>query len=179
MCVIIDKNFFKSVFEKESENHDDFEPLYRWISEGDGRIVYGGSKYKEELNQSTKYLKIFKYFDTKRRVIKIPDEEVDEIQKIISKELDENIKPYISKHDFDENYNDPHIVSIVIASKCRIVCTNDGGLSDFLKMPQFYPEGVDIPKIYKHKSNKNLIKHDNIAECCKPCDKLQKVKFVT
>ena len=177
MCVIIDKNYFGSVFDKESINHDDFEPIFRWISEGFGRIVYGGSKYKSELKQSTKYLNLFRYYDTARRTVKIPDEEVDEIEKIIYKELKEKIKPNISKHDFSKKFNDPHIVSIAIASKCRIVCTNDKGLSDFLKMSQFYPLGVDIPKIYRNKSNRDLIKHDNIAECCKPCVKLRRVKI--
>lgn len=177
MCVIIDKNIFGSVFEKESKNHDDFEPIFRWISGGFGRIVYGGSKYKRELNQSTKYLRLFKRFNNARRIIKISDEKVDELEEKISKELEEKIKPNIPKHDFDENFNDPHIVSIAIISKCRIVCTNDGGLSDFLKMSQFYPQGVDIPKIYRNKSNRDLIKHDNIAEICKPSVKLQKVKI--
>jgi len=179
VCVIIDKNTFGPVFEKESKNHDDFEPIYRWVSKGFGKIVYGGSKYKKELYQSRKYTRLFKRYNTARRIIKISDEEVDEIEKIISKELEEKIKPNISNHDFDENFNDPHIVSIAIVSKCRIVCTNDKGLSDFLKMSQFYPQGVDIPKIYRNKSNRNLLNHDNIAEICKPCEKLQKVKSLS
>ena len=176
MCVIIDKNAFGPVFRRESENHDDFEPIYKWITEGFGKIVYGGSKYKRELHESRKYMKIFKHFDTARRVIKIPDEDVDKIEKKISKTLEEEIKPKISKYDFDERFNDSHIVSIAIVSKCRIVCTKDGGLSDFLKMSQFYPKSVAIPKIYRNKSNKYLLNHDNIAEICKPCVKLQKVK---
>lgn len=174
MCVIIDKNVFGDVFEKESKNHDAFEPICRWISEGFGRIVYGGSKYKSELNQSTKYLRLFKHYNDARRIIHISDEEVDETEKRISKELEEEM---ISKHDFENKFNDPHIVSIAIVSKCRIVCTNDKGLSDFLKMSRFYPQGADIPKIYRNKSNRDLIKDDNIAKACKPSEKLPKVKI--
>ena len=91
MCVIIDTNVFGDVFEKESKNHDDFEPICRWISEGFGRIVYGGSKYKSELNQATKYLKLFKHYNDARRIIKLSDEKVDEIEKMISKELEEEM----------------------------------------------------------------------------------------
>ena len=176
MCVIIDINVLGSVFRRESENHDDFEPIYRWISEGFGRIVYGGTKYKRELSKSRKYSRIFKHFNNARRVIKIPDEDVETIEKKISKELEEIIKPKISKHIFDERFNDPHIVSIAVVSKCKIVCTDDGGLSDFLKMSQFYPEGIALPKIYRNKSNRNLLNNNNIAEICKPCVKLRKVK---
>lgn len=179
MCVIIDKNTFEPVFRVESENHADFEPLYKWISEGFGKIVYGGSKYKEELRQSSRYLKIFKHFNTARRVIKISDEEVDKIEKKISKELEENIKPNISNYDFEKKFNDPHIISIVIVSKCRIVCTKDEGLSYFLKMSQFYPQGIAIPKIYRNKSNRNMLNNNNIAEICKPCIKVRKVKSLS
>ena len=131
------------------------------------------------MNQSTKYLRLFKRYNTARRIIKISDEKVDEIEKKIYKELEEKIKPNISKHEFEEKFNDSHIVSIAIVSKCKIVCTNDGGLSDFLKMTQFYPQGADIPKIYRNKSNRNLIKHDNIAEICKPSVKLRKLKSLS
>ena len=179
MCVIIDKNTFGSVFSKESENHDDFEPIYRWISEGFGKIVYGGSEYKRELNQSTTYLRIFRRFNDARRVVKISDEDVDETAKKISKELEEKIKPIISKHDFENKFNDPHIVSIAIVSKCGIVCTKDKGLSDFLKMSRFYPQGIAIPKIYRNKSNRNMLNDNNIAEICKPCVKLRKVKSLS
>ena len=177
MCVIIDTNVFGDVFEKESKNHDDFEPICRWISEGFGRIVYGGSKYKSELNQATKYLKLFKHYNDARRIIKLSDEEVDRIEKMISKELEEEINPIISKHDLENKFNDPHIVSIAIVSKCRIVCTKDKGLSHFLKMSRFYPQGAGIPKIYKNKSNRDLIKDDNIVEVCKPSEQLRKVKI--
>lgn len=174
MCVIIDTNVFGDVFEKESKNHDDFEPICRWISEGFGRIVYGGSKYKSELKQAKKYLRLFKHYNDARRIIPLSDEEVDETEKRISKELEEEM---ISKHDFENKFNDPHIVSIAIVSKCRIVCTKDKGLSDFLKMSRFYPKGAEIPKIYRNKSNRYLIKDDNIAEVCKPSEQLRKVKI--
>lgn len=176
MCVIIDKNTFGPVFEKESINHDDFEPIYKWVSEGFGRIVYGGTTYKKELKQSTKYMKLFKHYNDARRIIKISDEEVDEIEKQINTELEDKIRPTISDHDFKKKCNDAHIVSIAIVSKCKIVCTNDGGLSNLLRMSRFYPEGADVPKVYRHKSDRYLIKHDNIVKICKPCVKLKKVK---
>lgn len=168
MCIIIDTNIFADVFAKESANHSDFEPVFNWISEGYGKIVYGGTKYRKELYQTKKYVTIFRLFSDARRVVHIPDDLVDE------KENELRLK--IPEKDLNDKFNDPHIVAIVIVSKCKIVCTFDKGLSDFLKMSQFYPKSVDIPKIYRNISNKDILNQDNIADCCRPCEKLKKVK---
>lgn len=79
MCIIIDTNVFADVFTKESANHSDFEPVLNWIRKGYcGKIVYGGTTYKNELNQSKKYLTIFRLFSEVRRVVRIKDNLVDE-----------------------------------------------------------------------------------------------------
>lgn len=164
MCIIIDKNRFGPVFNGETPGHDEFKPILDWITKGNGKIVYGGKTYKKELKQSTKYHKIFRYFLTKGRVVMIPDEEVD----LIEEEL---IPIYKDTH----GYNDHHIVAIVIASKCRLVCTRDEGLIDYLKECQHYPNRFKKPLIYKNFSNKNLLTHSYIADVCKPCHKMKKI----
>jgi predicted nucleic acid-binding protein len=168
MCIIIDTNVFADVFSKESANHSDFEPVLNWIRKGHGKIVYGGTKYKNELNQSKKYVTIFRLFSDARRVVPISNNLVDE------KENELRLK--IPEKDLITKFNDPHIVAIVIVSKCKIVCTLDIGLSELLKISN-YPEGVDIPLIYSNKSNRDILNHNNIAECCKPCEKLRQVKL--
>ncbi len=52
MCIIIDANALPSVLKREPE----LCPVFNWINEGKGKIVYGGTKYKEELKkcQNTK-----------------------------------------------------------------------------------------------------------------------------
>jgi predicted nucleic acid-binding protein len=167
MCIIIDTNVFADVFTKESANHINFEPVFIWVSEGLGKIVYGGTKYKKELLQAKKYVKIFRLFSDARRVVHIPDDLVD----IKEKEL----RLKIPEKELNDKFNDPHIVAIVIVSKCKIVCTLDIGLSEFLKISD-YPADVDMPLIYSNKSNRDMLNHDNIVECCKPCEKLKKVK---
>ncbi len=63
--------------------------------------------------------------------------------------------------------NDPHIIAIVIVSKCCLVCTKDGALIKFLKDKTFYPKDVKIPRIYQREEHKNLLVDANIAPICK------------
>lgn len=169
MCVIIDKDTFAHIFRKNFKGHEHFEPVYIWISKGNGKIVYGGTKYLEELKQATRYHTIFNLFKTVRRAVEIDKNLVDE--------KEEELKSNVPKKDLDDRYNDTHIVSLVIVSKCKIVCTHDKGLSEFLKISAFYPEGVDIPLIYSNKSNKYMLNNDNIVDCCRPCEKLKQIKL--
>lgn len=152
MCIIIDTNVFADVFIKDSANHSDFEPVFNWISEGYGKIVYGGTKYNKELLQAKKFVKIFGLFSEARRVVHIQDDLVDIKENELSSKIPEK--------DLNDKFNDPHIVAIVIVSKCKIVCTLDTGLSEFLKISDYYPEGVDIPLIYSNKSNRYMLNHN-------------------
>ena len=51
MCLIIDANCFGCVFNKNAKEHDRFVPVYNWLMSGyGGRLIYGGSKYKKEVD---------------------------------------------------------------------------------------------------------------------------------
>lgn len=181
MCIIIDKDTFSPVFSKDSEKHYDFKPVLDWVTKGYGKIVYGGETYNNELKQAHKYTKIFRLLRDAGRAVNISDKEIDEMEDEIKKDLklklEEHLKITVTDYDLTNVFNDTHIISIVIVSKCRIVCTHDNGLKKFLKIPNFYPDGVDIPKIYSHRVNRNLLNSDNIADACKPCLKLKKVNI--
>lgn len=164
MCIIIDTNTFKSVFDEESAKHDEFKPVYDWILEGEGKIVYGGTKYKEELKKVYRIVKVFGQFARMRKVIPIDDGEVDNYQKVLE-ELENH-------RDFD----DPHLVSICYISKCRLVCTDEKRALPFIARKDFYPNNSPRPKIYTGKRNADLLCRKNMAEICMPCDKLKKVE---
>ena len=73
------------------------------------------------------------------------------------------------------NYvNLPNVGSIVIASKCNLICTNDKESYPFLKNSSIYPKGISKPKIYRSIRNASLINDHNIVEFCKPNEKLSK-----
>ncbi|PWN63289.1 hypothetical protein [Chryseobacterium oncorhynchi] len=161
MCIIIDTNTLASVFDRESENHDSFAPVYNWIFTDKGKIVFGGTKYKAELKKSFRYLKLFGQLSRIRKTIEIDDDLVDNYQKELERK--------VVHRDFD----DPHLVAILHISKCKLICTNEKRAVPYITNKDFYDKGF-MPKIYSRKSNSSLLNNNNIANICQPCIKLNK-----
>lgn len=162
MCLIIDTCVFGSVFNNKAPTHEEYNPVHKWILSGKGKVIYGGSKYLNEL--SPKYVKMLILLGKMNKAIKLPNSEIDEIQKRLESEVD--------NPDFD----DPHIMAMVMYSKCRIVCTQDKRSIKFLKDPSLYPKEVHVPKMYCSKANKDLLIDENISKICKPCSKPSKTE---
>lgn len=156
MCIIIDTSAFASVFNPNSQNHNQFEPVLDWIVFGRGKIVYGGAKYLEELTRAQKYLRLFTELDRQGKIVHINDEEVDREQ--------QRIEELIGDPDFD----DPHLVAIVSVSRCNLICSEDRRAYPFLKDRQLYPKGCKPPKIYSSRKHKALLIDANIARVCMP-----------
>lgn len=157
MCIIIDTNSFASVFNQKSSDHDQFQPIKNWIYSGSGRIVYGGTKYLLELTRSGKYLKVFVELGNIRKAT------------ILDKELVDRTEFDIKEKNTNADFNDTHIVAIVIISGCRIVCTKDSTSDVFLKDKCFYPKKFKVPKIYRGKDSVHLISNNSIKSNCAIC----------
>lgn len=155
MCIIIDTNTFSSIFDSKSAEHIEFRPVLNWIKNGKGKIVYGGTKYRNELRKAQKYLGIFNELKKARKIVEIPNEQVD------SEQI--RIEDLITHRDFD----DPHLIAIVSASRCKLICTKDKRAHPFIKETSLYPESGMRPKIYSSSINSDLLCDLNIAGCCK------------
>jgi hypothetical protein len=160
MCIIVDINTLASVFNQKSDNHIEFRPVREWILEGKGKIVFGGTKYMNELGK-TKYLKLFRNLKSANKAVHIPDEEVNKQELLISEQ------------ESDPDFDDPHIIAIAIVSKCLLVCSVDARSYPFIKNSKLYPPHISRPKIYSSSSNKDLLCDWHIADCCKPAAKVK------
>jgi len=155
MCIIIDANTISKVFNEDDINHKEFKPLLDWILNDNGKIVYGGSKYFEELELMAKYRSLFIQLGKARKTVEIPLDLVDfETEKA---------KEIIQHKDFD----DQHLVGLVRASKCKLVCTSEKRAIRFLKNSDLYVKSIHRPKIYSSSKNADLLCKNNIAKCCK------------
>lgn len=143
--IILDTNCFAYVFNNSDPHHEDFEPVQDWIVNRKGVLVYGGKKYKGELIQAKRYLKLFNQLKDKGCVMCVED-------KIVDKEMS-RIRTLIPDADFD----DPHLPAIVIVSGCRVICTMDKRCFPYLKRENIYPRAGMRPKFYSRKQNKNLL----------------------
>ena len=154
MCIVIDINTLASVFDKKSANHEEFKDVFDWIVDGKGMIVYGGTKYIEELSK-TKYLSLFVQFKNANKAIQVKGN-VD-IETALVSEL-------IQHPDFD----DQHLVALLKVSGCKLICSQDARAYPYFQHNLFFNPASKRPKIYSSSRNKDLLTDRNIADVCKP-----------
>jgi hypothetical protein len=153
MCLLIDACCIPKVFDQKNSCHADYEPILDWITHGDGRMVYGGTKYGTELRELAKYLRIISELQRKGRAFVLPQSDVDTIANGLRAQI------------ADPEFNDEHLVAIVIVSRCCVVCTEDTTAISYLKRRAFYlNHGMKKPKIYHSHRNRNLCCRRNVTE---------------
>ena len=155
MCIIIDTCCLALVFNSKTKGHDDFKPVRDWIVDGDGKMVYGGTKYKRELAKAHRYRRLVIEFKRAKLAIELDSLPVD------------NAEKQVTIKTCDTSFNDQHLVAIVIVSKCRLLCTCEKSALPFIKDASLYPRGVKRPKIYSGKQNTRLLTDRNIAGICR------------
>ena len=163
MCIVIDTNSLASVFEKSSANHQDFAPVLDWVKTGKGKVVYGGTRFCLELG---KYLKLFKLLNSAGKAVFVDSKLVDQEEMRIS--------GLISHADFD----DQHLVALLLVSKCKIICSQDKRAFPYFRHPMLFGSKAARPRIYKSNRNSNLLSDLMIAEICKPCSPTTKAQLL-
>lgn len=162
MCLIVDANILASFFDPDSTGHSEYRPARDWVIEGKGKLVVGGSKYGSEI--PFKYLKLFGALEKVNKVVVLEKDDVDEVEA--------RVRALEPSKDFD----DPHLIAIVIVSGCRIICTNDKRAIPFLKRTELYLGLTQRPQLYTSKRNDRLLVDQRIVGRCRPCHKLNRAQ---
>jgi hypothetical protein len=153
MCLVIDACCIPKVFDRGNQQHPNYAPVLEWVSNGNGRMIYGGTKYANELRKLQTYLGVIAELRRAGRTVELPKDKVDAIANRLKAEVN------------DAAFNDEHLIAIVIASRCCVVCTEDRAAISYLKQPHFYScHGMKKPKIYRSTRNENLCCNKNEAE---------------
>lgn len=121
-------------------------------------MIYGGTKYNTQLSRAKRVLGIVSELSKKRRTIQIPAATVDPIAAALKEKFPESA------------FDDEHLVALLIASRCGVVCTNDNPAISYLKRPDLFSDypGVQRPKIYRgHKSHIKLCCDRYVVEICR------------
>lgn len=155
MCLVVDTCCIYSVLDPTNEAHRDFAPVLKWITQGAGRFIYGGSSYKAELRRSVRILGLLKELERAGRIVHLCDKDVDDREDAV------RALPCPS------GFNDHHLVAMVIVSRCRIVCTVDEQAKEQLKTRELYPSGCKKPKIYCRESHKTLLREQYVVAACR------------
>jgi len=162
MAIIIDTNCFANVFSKSSDKHLEFKPVLDWVLYGKGFLIYGGTKYKKELQKSYKYLKIIRLLREVGKVHLGNDDNIDRLEKEIEKDNSSKL------------FNDIHLLAVCIDTKCILVCSEDITSIPFITDPKYFEKGVKKPTFYTSKRNKNILCDKYISDCHKPLSKINK-----
>lgn len=155
MCIVIDAPLLVSLFKTSDPNHEKYMPVLNWLVEGSGKLVFGGTTYLNELNAVSSILGVLKELEKVRKVVRISDQLVDAHRDEVKK-----IAP-------EKNFDDPHLVAIVRASNCRLICVNDPRSHKYLRAVHLYESSKQRPSLYTREKNKHLLCDGNIAKCCK------------
>jgi hypothetical protein len=147
------------VFNPKDKRHSEFKPVFDWVFYGNGGgLIYGGTKYAGEVDfSSNTYRALLAELNRRGRMFKMCTECVDHAEAAVKKAV-----------PGDPDFDDPHIVALVIISKCCVVCTDEHRGLRFWKRPKLYPDGVKPPKIYRDLRNARLLRNNaNVAEVCR------------
>lgn len=149
MCILVDTCVIGAVFNPHDTTHEDFKPVQDWIYNGPGKLLYGGTHYKNEMRP---FLKIFQELTKARKTISLNDQCVDEEEK------------KVQSLESDPDFDDPHLIAILRVSKALLVCTKDKRAIKFLKKKELYLKKQSRPKLYLSKKNQNLLNSQNIPQ---------------
>jgi predicted nucleic acid-binding protein len=162
MCIVVDTNAIAPVFSLTDALHGDFEPVLRWILEGKGKLVYGGSTYRREVfERMRRYRPVIEELRRRGKCVVLDHAAVDEVER--------RVREAEPAPDFD----DAHLVAIFDVSGCLLLCSNDDRADRFLKNRKLY-ELHAPPSIYKRADHNHLLRNDYIASCCKPSEPLDR-----
>lgn len=146
MPIVIDINTLAPVFDFSCADHVEFSPVLDWIEAGIGVVVFGGTKYKHELMKTYRYMRLVRQLRDSGKAVSIKDKAVDEIEANIRKKMGEN------------TCNDHHIMALLAASRCNLLCSRDSSSFRFIKDRQLYPKGSRKVRIYSSSRNRTLLK---------------------
>jgi hypothetical protein len=153
MCIVIDTNTLASVFVRSSAKHNEFKPVLDWIEFGRGQIVFGGTRYLQEIKG---YHKLFTELRRANKAIPVSNDRVD---------LETDRVGLLVQ---DPNFNDQHVVALLIVSGCKLICSDDKKAYPFYTHAKFFDRSRNKPRIYRGSSNQKLLTEKNIAAICRP-----------
>ena len=167
MCTVIDADTFSYFCNPDSAMYSDFQPVRDWIENSNRKIVYGGMDYRNHLSNHKKFLGYLMEQSRKGKIERLNNYEVDRVT--------DAIKANYTRADF----NDHHIVAIVLLSRCKLVCSRDNGLKNLIDIcysssgstiikSQLRIRNLRKPSIYRGRGSVATIRSRSSSNCG-PC----------
>jgi len=146
MAIVVDVNSFPSVFDPSNEHHADFMPVKEWIHRRDGFLIFGGTTFKTELIKSHHRARLVRLLKDAGMAVEIRDDIVDR--------LEQEVKKLTQGSACD----DPHVIALLAAARCPLLCSQDKRSFPFIKNKAYFPKGSCKVRIYTGIRNASLLK---------------------
>jgi len=149
MCVIIDASVAGLVFAIPSR--PEYAPVWQWIEEKDGVIVYGGQLAQElgKVREGARRLRSLSQAGKAHRVSPANLEREEATVRGLGARL--GLRRL-------RKFNDRHVIALARLSGARVLCTDDGDLQDRFRNTGLVPRPKG--RIYKRAEHKHLLHHD-------------------
>ena len=143
--VVVDTDSLSKVFDKTNKEHKEYEPLHKSIIEQKRSVImYGGTKYTNELKRAGKFFRLFAELGKIGMALMLNAQAVNsEEERIIGLAN-------------DRKFNDPHIIAIVVIGRCNIICSSDTNSHGHYKNSLYYPKHLR-PKIYNGLASSDIL----------------------
>jgi len=143
--VVVDTDNLSKVFDKNNKEHGEYEPLHKSIIEQRRSVImYGGTKYTNELKRARKFLKLFGELRKIGMALMLDAQSID------------NEERRIIRLANDHKFNDHHIIAIVVIGRCNIICSSDTDAYNHYKKRLYYPKHLR-PKIYNGLASRGIL----------------------
>jgi hypothetical protein len=143
--IVLGTNSFSSVFDPAARDYNEFRFVFRWVRKQDHAcFIYGGTKYKSEMKQMLKYLKLVGELQKAGKFVEINGNMIDEYA------------VHLKRICIDKAFNDEHLIAILNTSGCKLLCTKDIEAMPYVKRKEFYSD-KKLPQIYSGARNKDML----------------------
>jgi len=135
-------------------------PVLKWIVFGKAKLSLGG-KLKEEYAVMRKYRALFAEFSRFNKIHSFDDEKVNELSDLIK------------ERESDPDFDDSHVLALLIVSKSKLFCTYDSRNFKFIKKIKSYQKTAIRPKILTtngHRLKTSLINDINLCDLEDHCE---------
>lgn len=145
MCIVVDINTLAPVFNEQCQDHAAFAPVRMWILYGKGCLVYGGTKFKNELVRALRYLKLIRKLKDAHKACEIDATVVDAKETVVIEQTE------------GTDCDDQHIIALLSVSGCMLFCSADGRAVPYLHDRRFFPNRRQRPRVYRSARNADLL----------------------
>jgi hypothetical protein len=152
VSILIDINTIAPVFDEQNTLHHGFAPVRAWILDGPGRFVFGGTKYKNELRNAYRFLRLVRQLKDARRACEIRQDLVDQREREVIAQTE------------GTDCDDQHLIAILDVSGCLLFCSNDKRADKFIKDQRWYSKGRKRPSIYRSVKHRDLLSNKFLVE---------------